>query len=199
MHKTNLKTLELNMLKRIVAGCTIAAVIGVGGIAVAQTSRTSSLANVSNQDTAAKTGAATSDAAKPLGRRHRLAVAAQIAAKTIGIDVTTLRTEVKAQGTIAAVATARGVAPQAVIDALVAHATTAIDKAVADGRISAERAAKMKTRLPKFVARFVNDTTNVIKHRKNRHSGGGKGAGGSSGADQSGTAAPRSTTAGATS
>ena len=98
----------------------------------------------------------------PHGRRGpiRRAIAnlGEIAAATIGITTDQLRDELKDQGTIAAVATAHGVQPQAVIDAIVADATAKIDAKVAGGELTAERAAEIKANLPERVTRLVNET-----------------------------------------
>jgi len=87
-----------------------------------------------------------------------LGEAAQVVADTIGITTEQLRTELKDQGTIAAVATAHGVDPQAVIDALVAKATATVDAKVASGDVSAERAAEIKANLVERTTHFVNET-----------------------------------------
>lgn len=80
-----------------------------------------------------------------------------VAAETIGITVDALRTELQAGKTIAEVATANNVAPQAVIDALIASATTKIDQRVTDGDISAEQATEIKANLVERTTRFVNE------------------------------------------
>lgn len=80
----------------------------------------------------------------------------ETAAGAIGIDVATLRTELEGGKSIAEVAQARGVDPQKVIDAIVAKATADIDQAVADGKIPAERAADIKSKLGTRIAEMVN-------------------------------------------
>ena len=89
---------------------------------------------------------------RPIARA--IANVGEVAAATIGITTEQLREELKDQGTIAAVATAHGVDPQAVIDAIVADATTRIDAKVAAG----ERATQIKANLPERVTRLVNET-----------------------------------------
>jgi hypothetical protein len=79
------------------------------------------------------------------------------AAATIGIEVQELVDAVRAGQTIADVATANGVAPQSVIDALLAEINTRIDQAAADGKIPAERAQQMKERALERTTRFVNE------------------------------------------
>ncbi len=80
-----------------------------------------------------------------------------VAAETIGITIDALRTELQAGKTIAEVATANNVAPQAVIDALIASATTKVDQRVTDGDITAERATEIKANLVERTIRFVNE------------------------------------------
>jgi len=138
------------MLKQVIAGLTLTAVVGVGGVAYAQN----------------KTSAPT--ATNATHGPHILRAAAQIAADTIGIDLATLRTEVKAKGSIAAVATAHNVAPQTVIDALIAKGNAAVDQAVANGKLTAARGATIKARIPTTAANFVNETINFVKNRKHR-------------------------------
>ena len=89
-------------------------------------------------------------------RRQRLREAAQVAADTIGITRAELRDAVRGGQTVAEVAQDHEVDPQDVIDALVEHATTKIDDAVAAGRIDADRADALKARLPDLADRFVN-------------------------------------------
>lgn len=89
-------------------------------------------------------------------RRVRLREAAGVAAETIGITTDELRTAVQDGQTVAEVAEANDVDPQIVIDALVEHATTKIDQAVADGRIDEARADEIKAHLPDMADRFVN-------------------------------------------
>jgi hypothetical protein len=90
---------------------------------------------------------------------------ADVVAGAIGITTEQLREELQTQGTIAAVATAHGVAPQTVIDALVADATARIDARVAAGEITAERAAEIKANLVERTTNFVNETPKRPGHR----------------------------------
>jgi hypothetical protein len=84
--------------------------------------------------------------------------AMETAATTIGITVDQLREELRTNGTVAAVATAHGVEPQAVIDALVTAANTHIDARLAEGDITAEQAADLKAKVVERATTFVNDT-----------------------------------------
>ena len=89
--------------------------------------------------------------------RHKLAKAVvKDAADTIGIPAKDLLEALKGGQSIAQVAAAHGIDPQAVIDDLTADATARIDQAVADGKLTAERAATMKEKLPERVTTIVN-------------------------------------------
>ncbi len=93
-------------------------------------------------------------------RRHHarplLRAAVKTAAQVIGIAPEALAAELKAGRSIAEVAEAEGVEVTKVTDALVAKGTARIDRAVADGKITAARAAKLEARLPKLAERIVN-------------------------------------------
>ena len=89
--------------------------------------------------------------------RRLIKGAAGVVTKTIGIDRKTLRQELRSGKTLAQIATEHNVKPRDVIDALVAAANTKLDKAVANGRISAERAARIEQRLPDRIAKLVNE------------------------------------------
>ncbi len=78
------------------------------------------------------------------------------AAKAIGISADQLRTEMRQGTSIADVAKAHGVDPAKVTDALTAEANRLLDKAVADGKLSAEQATKVRARLADMVEMAVN-------------------------------------------
>ncbi len=79
------------------------------------------------------------------------------AAGAIGIDEKTLLSELKDDKTLAAVAKAHGVDPQKVIDVLVAASVADIDKAVADGKIPADKADQIKAGIKDRVTDTVNN------------------------------------------
>lgn len=81
---------------------------------------------------------------------------AELVASTIGITVDQLRTELGTDKSVADVAKAHGVDPQKVIDALVADATTHIDQAVTDGKITAAQAATEKSTLVDRITKRIN-------------------------------------------
>ena len=84
--------------------------------------------------------------------------ALQVAADTIGIDPADLREAVAGGQSVAEVAEANGVTSQAVVDALVAAGNTAVDEAVANGRIDEDRAAEIRDNLPEHAQNFVDHT-----------------------------------------
>jgi uncharacterized protein (DUF433 family) len=100
---------------------------------------------------------------KQLARRQLVADAVNISAKTIGITPQVLRHDLASGQSVAQVATAHGVSPTTVVNALVTAGNARIDKAVANHRLSAARAAKLKARLPKAAQRFVDATRDGAK------------------------------------
>ncbi len=147
--------------KRIAAyGMAASAAIGggIGGLALGLglAGGHADTASVPTELVAASTGAA---APMHLGGRggvrvDRLAVAAQ----ALGISADELRSALQGGKSIAQVAQERNVDVQKVIDALVAAKTAAIDKAVADGRITQARADERKAGLPAQIKAEVERT-----------------------------------------
>lgn len=150
-------------MKKILAGAlaglaltggTLAFAIGSTGVASAATTAQSAL----TQDSA------------PSGvrgwlREHRQEIRkeiAQTAADTIGMPVDELKADYKGGQSISEIATAHGVDPQRVADALVAKATDTINQAVTDGKVSQEKADKAIAKLPELATR-------VIDHHKGDH------------------------------
>ena len=72
------------------------------------------------------------------------------------IDAETLRAELKAGKTLAAIAEEHGVTAQELKDFLVSEMSKKIDEDVNAGRISAEKAEKIKANLPSRVADLIN-------------------------------------------
>jgi hypothetical protein len=79
-----------------------------------------------------------------------------VVADTIGIERSALRDALKSGQSIAEVAQAHGVDPQAVIDAALAAIDGRVDQAVANGRISAERGEAVKAKAAERASTFVN-------------------------------------------
>lgn len=92
------------------------------------------------------------------GGHHRRGPArdGEVTAALLGIDVETMREELKAGNSIADIAAANGVDPQTVIDALITEAEGHVDLMVEDGRLSDDEAATMKERIAERVTARVN-------------------------------------------
>jgi prolyl-tRNA editing enzyme YbaK/EbsC (Cys-tRNA(Pro) deacylase) len=88
--------------------------------------------------------------------RHARGEGLEAAADAIGVTPEELRTALRDGSTIAEVADANDVDAQAVIDAMVAEATSHIDEAVADGHLDADRAETMKANLVERITALVN-------------------------------------------
>jgi len=95
-------------------------------------------------------------AGHPALRRGLRRAALKISADTIHVGVDELRADLRNGQSIAQVAQAKGVDPQTVVDALVKAADARIDSLASTGRITAERAAKLKDRVPDVAQRVVN-------------------------------------------
>jgi len=80
----------------------------------------------------------------------------EAAAEAIGIEADALREALQSDQTIAQVAEANGVEPQAVVDALVADVSARIDQKVADGDLTQEEADEKKAELPERITALVN-------------------------------------------
>ena len=122
------------------------------------------------QAQADKVIAAIESAAPARGRRGGPGLEA--AATAIGITVDALRTELGTTKSIADVATARNIDVQTVIDALVADATTRIDQAVTDGKITAAQATAKKATLVERITERVNTVGKPGHGPGGRHRGG---------------------------
>ena len=93
----------------------------------------------------------------------------------LGIDAATLEAKRKAGQTLAAIA---GDKKDALIAALVAYESKKIDAAVADGKLSAERATALKSKLTAGITAMVNKEAKIGKafkgFGKKGHGRGGK-------------------------
>ena len=78
-------------------------------------------------------------------------------ADAIGIAVDELRDALADGQTLAQVAEANGVDPQAVIDTLVTEASEWLDEAIADGRLDQEDADERRAELTERITEFVNE------------------------------------------
>ena len=104
-----------------------------------------------------RAAAPSGDAAGARHRPHRIArrIAARAAAESIGVTIEQLRDAVLGGQTVADFAAAQG-ADAAAVQADVAGALTdAIDQAVANGRVTEERAASARERVDDVAERFM--------------------------------------------
>jgi hypothetical protein len=92
-------------------------------------------------------------------REHRREVrkhTVQLTADTIGISTDDLKSELKGGKSIAQVATDNGVDPQTVITAINDDVNGRVDQAVADGKLTQQRADTIKEKAPQVIDRVVN-------------------------------------------
>jgi len=150
-------------LRTIIATATTAAVLATSGVALAGAADGSSssaskpaVSTTAPVATPHRAGAALRVKAR-LRLRKLLRGAGGVVTTAIGIDRPTLRQGLRDGLTIAQIATAHGVAPQTVIDALVAAADKKLEAAVTAGKISSERAGRIEQRLPARIANLVNN------------------------------------------
>lgn len=110
-------------------------------------------------------------------RLHRLrGIASDTVLDVLGIDADALREALRNGDSLADIATANGVDPQAVIDALVAEASERLDAAVENGRITAEDAAEKLGEIEERITDAVNGEGEFPFGRRHRHRGGFPGA-----------------------
>lgn len=76
--------------------------------------------------------------------------------EVLGVDAETVRDELRAGSSLADIAASNDVDPQVLIDALVAEAEAMLDRAVAAGRIDAERADERRADLEDRITARVN-------------------------------------------
>lgn len=91
----------------------------------------------------------------PGGPAGRGAVAEAVA-EFVGIDVETLRDQLREGATLADLAAANGVPLADLIDAIVGESAERLDRAVDAGRLTAERAAELAERLDERITARVN-------------------------------------------
>jgi hypothetical protein len=134
----------------LLAGSLGLASILPNGVAGAQTPTSTP---ASPTTTAPGTGAGTSahPALRKL-RQHELGVAAS----TIGVSPSELRTDVKNGQSISDVATAKGVPVDDVVNAIVKDVDARIDKAVTNGKLTQAQATTIEGKLPARVTKIVD-------------------------------------------
>jgi hypothetical protein len=150
-------------MKKILAGALAGLALTGGALAFAVSS--SGVASAATTAQSALTQDAAPSGVRGWLREHRQEMRKEIAqtsADTIGIPVDELKADYKAGQSISEIATAHSVDPQKVADALVAKATDTLNQAVADGKLSQDRATKAEAKLPDLA-------TKVIDHHKGDH------------------------------
>ncbi len=162
-------------IKTAIATATVSAVLATAGVSLAGAAgRSAGHAGSSPTAALVSTGSASQHSTPHFGRARRarrlrlralLRGAAGVVTSTIGIDRPTLRNDLRAGQTIAEIATAHGVDPQTVVNALVTAATTKLDQWATEGLISTTRARAIETRLPARLTRLVD---NWHPHRRVR-------------------------------
>ncbi len=148
--------LTMSRFAKVAASASVAAVLGLTGVSVAGAAATGTSTPTAPTAASAPAAKAHPKAAQAL-RRYIRRHAGVLTAKTIGIKPADLRKELLAGKTIAAVATEHGVTPQKVIDTLTTAANAKIAAAANANKITAERAAKLKTRADAAIPKIVND------------------------------------------
>jgi hypothetical protein len=153
-------------MKKLLAAAVAAGLLtlGAGGTAFAQSGggSGSSTTTPAASSKAGQTPGQDRRAARRQVRRQALKVAAQAAADAIGVTKDELKAAVKGGQSIAELAKSKGKSVDDVKSAISKALSDRIDKAVADGKITAGQATKAKDRLPKLVDRLVN------RHRGDR-------------------------------
>jgi len=146
-------------LRTVLAAATTAAVLSSAGVALAGATTPSSTGSSPSPSasTAVPKASEHPGAYRRARRHHRVrAFIRKVVLETIGIDRATLRSGLRGGQTIGEIATAHGVEPSAVVDALVTAANAKLDAAAAAGKITVERAQKIEAKLPARFTKLVN-------------------------------------------
>ena len=136
-------------LKKLVATAAVAGALTVGtaGAAFAADGATDG----------ATGGAVAGQTAGHPGIRHRVGRAAfKVVLDQLGVSKDELKSALQGGQTISQYATSLGKDPAALADALTQAANDRIDQAVSDGKLTAERAATIKSKVPARVDKFLN-------------------------------------------
>jgi uncharacterized protein YidB (DUF937 family) len=127
----------------------------VFGVLAAAAIAGSGAAAVSHSTTALAADGTGSNAQKAASHPHSYSEPYQKAASILGIDVNTLKSELKSGQSLVQVAQSKGVSEQTLISDLEAPVKERLDQAVANGKITADKEnellAKAQTRIQKFV------------------------------------------------
>jgi hypothetical protein len=91
------------------------------------------------------------------GRHRHPGFDGEVLAGLLGIDVETLRSDLRSGQTVAEIAAAQGVDLQTVIDSLVAEAKAHLDLSVENGRLTQDEADARLTEVSERITDFVNN------------------------------------------
>ncbi len=157
---------------QLIAAAVTAAVLGTAGVSIAgATSNSGSAPTTTPAAAAAASGTDIRPAAPAAPAAHRarrlLRRGLVLAAKTINIEPKALAHELRAGKSIADVATEHGVEPSAVVTALVNAATTKINAAKTNGKLTDAQATKLLANLNERV-------TNLVDHKGKLRARGGR-------------------------
>jgi uncharacterized protein (DUF433 family) len=146
-------------MKKLLALLVTATLLGAGGLTIASAAESPS--STASPSSPSGTAAGEHRGARVAMRR----LAFKTAADTIGISTADLLNAMKGNHSIADVATSHNVDPQTVIDAVISALNTGIDKAVTDGKITAEQAATIKEKVTTRVPKAVNANPKRVVRR----------------------------------
>ena len=141
-------------MKKLIATVAVAGLLVVGGAGAAFAADNGGSTGSAPSATQPANGA--KRAAHPALRRRLRRAVLKVSADTIHVDVKELRTDLRNGQSIAQVAPSKGVDPKTVVDAIVKAADAKVDALAKQGRITAERAAKLKDRIPTLAGKVVN-------------------------------------------
>jgi hypothetical protein len=140
-------------MKKLIATLALAGVLTVGAAGTAFAAGDGSGSGTNDGQTSTSQPAAKGHRGL---RRQAIKISATAAAAAIGVDVSELKTAVQGGQTVAQFAQSKNVETKTVVDAIEKALNDRLDQAVADGKVTAERAAKAKGRIPQLADRLVN-------------------------------------------
>jgi hypothetical protein len=154
--------------------------LGLALMATAGTAYAQSVTNSTYTDTQKAAGSKHTDKAKIGWYGYSTADNAELLA-LLTIDEATLKTELKAGKTLAAIGEAKGITKQQIIDLLVKQETALLDKAVADGKLTQAEVDTRKTKLLENITKRVDQAGFAGKGGKGPEGQGGPGGKGHEG------------------
>ena len=147
-------------MKKILATLVTAVVLGGSGLAIA-----SATASTTGPSASASAPTAAGTVKSAIGTKIRK-LAFTTAAETIGISPADLLTAMAGGHSIADVATAHGVTPQKVVDAIVTTIDARIHQADAHDKLTSDQATKLEQVVATRAPKFVNATPRQLARRR---------------------------------